>query len=192
MKTSAKVIPNWNQLTLFVGETHAPSTPEPGVTEKAKAPISPDTSLPWLEDYDLGGWSAKMFLHQLLITSMQPWHTSDTEQLLSEWTPLRLRANLGSEISLSDVIKKPGKALEASFRTSKMVQGLIRRSLARGRSLRLLLRTEQDTIPVIVTFTNSEDYESWTVTSGKDLLDSQKNSLLDFLRQHAPASVAMP
>jgi hypothetical protein len=72
-----------------------------------------------------------------------------------------------------------------------MVQGLIRRALARGRSLRLLLRTEHDTIPVIVTFGSlKKDCEFWTLKSEKVLPDSLRDGLLDFLKQHAPACMA--
>lgn len=186
METLELATKTWKQLTLFAEATHAQSTQGPEVTDPAKVPICPDTSLPWSEDSNLGGWSARMFLHQLLTTSMPHWTHLDTEQLLSEWTPQRLQGSHDKEISLSDVIKKPGMAYEDSFRTSKMVQGLIRRALARGKSLRVLLRTEQDTIPVIVTFLNPDDYESWTVTSERRLPDYLKDGLMDFLKQHAP------
>jgi len=61
-------------------------------------------------------------------------------------------------------------------------------TMARGRSLRLLLRTEHDTIPVIVIFGTASDCASWTLKSAKPLRDSQRDGLLAFLRQHAPAS----
>src|SRR5574341_1707700 len=32
-------------------------------------PTCPDTSLPWSQDYAHGGWSARMFLHQMLAIS---------------------------------------------------------------------------------------------------------------------------
>jgi len=176
------------QLTLWQEETPAQNTAEREATEKARAPICPDTSLPWSDDFALNGWSARMFLHQLLSISQPVWKHSDTERLLSESTVPHLRANLGSEISLSDVIRSPaGNSQEPSFRTAKMVQGLIRRALARGRSLRLLLRTERDTTPVIVTFgTNAMDYASWSLKSASALPDSLKDGLLDFLWRHAP------
>lgn len=180
------------QLTLFAEVIPAPHIPERGQYGEQNMPISPDTSLPWSDDYAHDGWSARMFLHQLLSTSMQHWQPLDTERLLSEWTPRRLRANLARETSLSDAIKPPGQTLPTSFRTPKMVRGLIRRALARGRSLRLLLRTEHDTIPVIVTFTKADDYGSWTATSAKALPASLRDGLLDFLRQHAPECVVTP
>lgn len=170
--------------------TPVQNTPEPEATARQNIPICPDTALPWLEDSSLGGWSAKMFLHQLFHTFLPLWRPSDTEQLLSGWTPLRIRDKAGKEISLSDYVKKPGAASEASFRSSRMVQGLIRRSLGRGRSFRLLLRTEHDTIPVIVIFgkKNSKNSEYWTLKSGKPLPDFLAAGLTDYLKRHAPES----
>jgi len=166
-------------------EIRAPNTATPEVMATHGIPISPDTSLPWSEDFALHGWSGRMFLHQLLSISTPHWSPLDTERRLSEWTPLRLRASLGSGISLSDVIKPLGQASENCFRSARMVRGLIRRALARGRSFRLLLRTEHDTIPVIVTFgSRGGDSESWTVTSGMPLPDCLLDGLLSFLRQH--------
>ena len=173
--------------TSSAAATHAQSTPAPAATETATTPTSPDTSLPWSDDFALDGWSARMFLHQQLRTSTPHWRTSDTEQLLSDWTPQRLRGKAASATSLSDAIKKPGKASAESFRTSQMVRGLIRRALARGRSLRLLLRTEHDTIPAIVIFGKKvQDSGFWTVESGKRLPDYLGSGLLDFLTRHAP------
>lgn len=181
------------QLTLFVVETPAPSIPAPEAMAPQSTPILPDTSLPWSDDYALGGWSARMFLHQLWSTSTPHWQLSDTERLLSGWTAQRLRGSPDRETSLSDAIKPPGKACASCFRTARMVQALIRRALARGRSLRLLLRTEHDTIPVIVTFgSKREDCESWTLKSAKPLPDSLAAGLLDFLKQHAPSSAETP
>lgn len=107
--------------------------------------------------------------------------------------PQRIRARAGSGISLSDFIKPPGEASETSLRTAKMVAGLIRRSSARGRSFRLLLRTEHDTTPVIVTFgKRGEDSESWTVTSARPLPDSLKAGLLDYLRRQSQGATETP
>ena len=177
-----------HESTRLLAETHAQNTREPGQTATVIIPTCPDTSLPWPEDFALGGWSARMFLHQLLSGSNARWHTSDTERVLSDWTPARSQANPGSGRSLSAIIKSPKRLCEQSFRTDRMVRGLIRRCLERGRSLRLLLHTELATIPVIVIFgTNPLDYESWTVKSENPLPDSLVGGLLDFLRQHVPA-----
>lgn len=166
----------------------ARSIPGPEATGNQSIPTSPDTALPWSEDFDLGGWSARMFLHQLLRTSRPAWKPSDTEQLLSEWTPLHIRGRAGNGITLSDYIKPADKVSADSFRTVRMVQGVIRRALERGRSFRLLLRTEHDTIPVIVTFgtRKQKDFAFWTVKSGKPLPDSLRAGLLAFLKRHMP------
>lgn len=189
MGTYGKSMTDWSTAPLFSEETRARAIPAPAATEIVKAPTSPDISLPWLEDFSLNGWSARMFLHQLLTTSQPAWSISDTEQLLFESTPLKLRANLGSGISLSAVVGPIANTFDPCFRTAQMVQGLIRRALARGRSLRLLLLIEQDTIPVIVTFgSRNSDYASWRLKSEKDLPDFLADGLLDFLKQHAPSS----
>jgi len=173
--------------TLSAAAIHAQSIPVPDRTAHQSIPICPDTSSPWSEDSALDGWSARMFLHQLCSISKPLWTISDTERLLSASSPRHLRANFDSVITLSAVIKCPRKASGVCFRTPRMVEGLIRRSLARGRSLRLLLRTERDTIPVIVIFgKNPKDYESWTVRSAKPLPDSQRDGLLEYLKRHAP------
>lgn len=169
----------------------ARNIPEPEATDAQNIPTCPDSASPWPEDSSLGGWSARMFLHQLFRGSLPRWKPSDTERLLSGWMPLRIRDKAGNGISLSDYIKKPGEASEVCFRSSRMVRGLIRRGLKRGRSFRLLLRTGRDTIPVIVTFGTKKRNcsESWTLRSGKPLPDSLADGLMDYLRRHAPESM---
>lgn len=187
METSENPSRSYPTQMLLPGVIPVLSTRGQDPTETVIPPICPDTSLPWSADYALGGWSARMFLHQLLTTTQSHWSTWDTERLLSERTPLRFRANLGKGISLSEFVMPPDTAWFGCFRTAHMVRGLIRRALARGRSFRLLLRTEQDTIPVIVTFgSQAVDSESWTLKSGKPLPDSLANGLLENLKQHAP------
>jgi len=162
-------------------------TATPAQMEIPNIPTCPATSSPWSQDAALGGWSARMFLHQVSSTSKPLWTTSDTERLLSASSPRHLRASFGRGITLSGVIKPPRKASATCFRTPRMVEGLIRRALARGRSLRLLLRTGRDTIPVIVTFGNKgTGYESWTLKSARPLRASQRDGLLAFLKRHAP------
>ena len=173
--------------TSFAAAIPVPTTPAPDPTARRIIPTSPDTSSPWPEDSALNGWSARMFLRQLLVTSEPVWSTSDTDALLSGSNPHHLRASFASGIMLSDVILPPGSASGSCFRSARMAQGLIRRALARGLSLRLLLRTERDTIPVIVIFgSRRQDYASWTIRSGKPLPDSLKDGLLGYLRQCAP------
>ena len=172
----------------------ARSTHERDQMEKASIPTCPDTSLPWSDDYDLGGWSARMFLHQLFRISTPHWKPSDTERLLSDSTPPRLRGKVGSGISLSDVLEPPDTThSEACFRDTDMVRVLIRRALARGRSLRLLLVTERGTTPVIVTFgRKGAPCDCWSAMSEPDLPDSLKTGLLDYLQQHRPDCTETP
>ena len=176
------------QLTLFVEATLAPNIPAPGPMATAGTPICPDTSLPWSDDYALGGWSARMFLHQLLTTSRWDWKPSDTESALSAATPIRLRLNADSgtlsSVNWASIHKTPR---ERSVRSASMVVGLIRRALARGRSFRLLLVTELDTIPVIVIFTTPiTGSEFFTLRSENPLPDFLRDGLKDFLLRHAP------
>jgi len=180
------------QLRLLVAEIPVPFAQKLKAAAKAVPPISPDTSLPWSQDYALDGWSARMFLHQIMSISMQHWQPSDTERLLSAWIPLKLLAKVGKGISLSAIIKPPGQASSISFRTPTMVRGLLRRTLKQRKSFRLLLLAERLTIPVIVIFTKPDDYASWMVTSAKPLPVSLRDGLLDFLKQHAPFFTAMP
>ena len=169
--------------------TLAPVTLKREAFTVADTPTCPDTTLPWSQDFALGGWSARMFLHQVLASSQPLWTPLDTERLLCKWTPPILQANPERESSLLACVALPGQALIGSFRSGKMVRGLLRRAVRRGRTLRVLLRTHADTIPVTITFGSQPlDCESWTVTSGKPLLDSLADGLLVFLREHAPSS----
>ena len=170
----------------------ARSVLEPEATAPAIIPTSPATSLPWSEDCGPGGWSAKMFLHQMIATSRPAWNCSDTERLLSEQMPLRLHLSKESEISLSEQIKPPGRAFQDSFVSSNALRGILRRVLARNKSFRVLLRSETATIPVTVTFGNRPDCVSLTVTSEQPLPDSLLIGFLDCLRQHLPGPVEMP
>ena len=181
-----------NQLSLLPEEIHARHTRGRDLSGAVNIPTYPATSCPWSGDCDHNGFSARMFLHQLSITSLPRWQVSDTERLLSEWTPLELRGNPGCVTSLSDAIKPPGQTSPASFRSARMAGGLVRRALARGRSLRVLLRTEHDTIPVIVTFGNNGGCESWTLKSEKPLPDFLADGLMDVLKQSAPGCVETP
>lgn len=161
---------------------HALSEAERDQMVKADIPTSPDTSLPWSENAGQDGWSAKMFLHQMISTSWHHWKSWDTERLLSGLTPLRLQAKGGSGISLSDQLKKPGRALPKAYSLPKTIVGLFRRASARCRSFRVLLRTERDTIPVIVTF-GMGSFESLMVRSEHPLPAYLLAGWLDFLRR---------
>lgn len=178
---------NLNELTSFVAATPAQATRGLDPTASPAVPTCPVSFLEWSDDNNLNGWSARTFLHQLLIGSMPHWRPLDTERLLSEWTPLRLRGNPASATSLSDAIRPATKVSAGCFRSAKMVRGVIRRASARGRSLRVLLRTEHATTAVIVTFgTKASDCASWMVQSERHFPACLTDGLLDFLRRHAP------
>jgi hypothetical protein len=170
-----------NQLRLFQVAIPVLSEAEREAMVKAIPQTYQDISSEWLESAGHGGYSAKMFLHQMMLTLRPHWSCSDTDRLLSGQTPLRLQVNNESEILLSHQIKKPGKAHSGSYVNFKAIQVIIRRAVRRGRSFRVLLRTDNDTIPVIVTFT-TEDCESWTLKSDSDLPACLKDGLMGVLK----------
>ena len=175
---------NNGDATLFAAATPARHTAERGPTARQGTQTSRDTSSPWPSDCALGGWSARMFCHTLLATSRPGWSYSDTERWLSDWMPLALHANPESGISLSAVLAPLGQASPASFRSVRMVRGLLRRVVKRARSLRVLLHDELATMPVIVTFgSQAEDCESWTVKNADALPASLVDGLLDYLKR---------
>ncbi len=180
-------VKHWYPSLAWLEATRVPFILGLGPMGQRRIPTLPDTSSPWSDDCAHNGWSARMFLHQLLQISTPHLMPSDTERLLSDWMPWALHVNPGSGTMLSDVILPLGQSSRVCFRTAKMVRGLIRRALARGRSLRVLLRTEHDTIPVIVTFgSHNKACEFWTIQSGKPLPASLRDGLLEFLMQHVP------
>ena len=170
-----------NQFFLFQEEIPVLSEAERVAMVKAKPLISLDISSEWLENAGPRGYSAKMYLHEMLLTLRPHWSCSDTDRLLSGQTPLRLQVNNESEISLSDQLKKPGKAHSGSYVSFKGIRGIIRRAVRRGKSFRVLLRSDNDTIPAIVTFL-TEDSESWTVTSDNALPECLKGGLMAVLK----------
>ncbi len=178
----------------FVEATRVLRIRVPAQTAVAFTPTYPDTSLPWSDDMSHNGYSARMFLHQLLTGFRPRWKPSDTERLLSAWMPPKLRGKVGNGISFVGAFNDPGCSSAECLRTPKMVRGVIRRALARGRSLRVLLHTGRDMIPVIVTFGKPEptDSASWTATSEKPLPAYLKDGLMDFLRQHALGCAETP
>lgn len=114
----------------------------PGGINRRDTPISPDTSLPWSGDFAHHGWSAKMYLHQMLSTSRPAWKPSDTESLLSRLTLEISPVRVGGGKSLSEVLEKTPPASNEYYLTAQMVAGLIRHALKRRRPLqRVLLRT---------------------------------------------------
>lgn len=178
---------DWNidQTLLPVG-IHAPSEAEREVIGKASIPTCPDTSLPWLAASGPHGWSAKMFLHQMIKTLRPHWDCSDTERLLSEQTPFQLRLKIEPEISLSDVIKKKASSPHMKELSSRMVIGLIRRANKRRKGIRVLLLTDAGTIPVTVIF-GTGDSSGFTLKKNESSLPgSLLDGLMDFLKRHVP------
>lgn len=187
-----RLTPNCHQLILLPEVIHAPNILKLEVVGEPQLPISPDISLPWSEDYAHDGWSAKMFLHQLLSTSLPHWRPSNTEQLLSEWTPQWSQGNPEQENLLSDAIKPIGMVSLNHFASFRKIQGLLRRRLRIEKSWRLYVRTKEEVIPVIISFTNPDDCESWMLKSAKNLPDFLADGLLDYLKQHAPECMEIP
>jgi hypothetical protein len=171
--------------TLFAEVTRALSTPSPAPISNPCTPTLPDTSLPWLEDFALNGWSARMFLHQLQTTLELHWEPSDTDMLLSASIAPRLLAKVERESSLSENIKRPGQAFASSFPSQKTVAAAVRRALERERSFRLLLNEDSGPVPVIVTSLNQPGSERWTLRSEKPLPDSRAAGLRDLMTRLA-------
>ncbi len=114
----------------------------PAGIDQASIPISPDTSLPWSQDFTHGGWSARMFLHQMLSGSLSGWMPSDTESLPSLSILATLQVRVGDGNSCSDVLLSYTPDLPELYLTPQMVLGLCRRAIKRKRPLQhVLLRT---------------------------------------------------
>ncbi len=168
------------QLLLFLEATRALVDRERGEIDRRSTPISPDISLPWSGECGPDGWSAKMFLHQMLSILRPRWTYSDTERLLSGRTPLRIQVNGGSGSSLSAVLRKPGEVESWTFVSDNALRGLIRRGLRRNRPFHVLLRTQSDLAMVTVTCTKDR-CEFSILSSGQDLPDSPIAGLQDLV-----------
>ena len=152
-------------------------------TGQANIPISPDTSLPWSEDCVHNGWSARMFLHQMLSISQPRWKPSDTESLLSRSTLEILPLRVANGNSLSDAMEATAPDSKEYYLTPSMVKGLARRALMRKRPLqRVLLRTRHGwrRKTVIVT-SNTKGYVFSLPRNAKASKDFLEAGLLDFL-----------
>lgn len=127
--------------TCSSGETRAKRTQSPSVTANHQAPTSPDTSLPWSQDYAHGGWSGRMFYHQLRAISTPHWSPSDTEHALSCLTVDPLPLNRAREITLSQVLDTPEELSDRLFLSPAMVRRFVLSSVRRCRTIsRVLLR----------------------------------------------------
>lgn len=176
-------LPWSKQLTLWSGAIPALHAPGLVGTGRRSTPISPDGSLPWSLDAAHGGWSARMFLHQMLSTSRAGWQPSDTELLLSLSTlaisPLRVAG--GS--SLSDALLSTAPDSRELYLTPAMVAGLARRASSRKRPLqRVLLRTPQGWRRRTVMCTSRGGDFAFSIPSKRKLSkDSPETGLLGFL-----------
>ena len=152
---------------------------------RAKAPTCPDTSLPWPQDSRLGGWSARMFLHQMLVNSRSAWSCSDTELYISRSTLAVLRVKVGRETSaLHALTTEPPPFSSGLYLSHQMIIGLARRAAKRGRPLQhVLQRTKDgDFQRRIVTFTRTElGYVPSLLKNASDSKDSAATTLLNFL-----------
>lgn len=186
-------MPTSPQLTLFTGAIPAHDTAEHGKSTPMRT-TCPDGSLPWSDNAGPDGWSARMFLHQLSITSQPLWRPSDTESLLSGWKAERLRASPARESSLSDVIKPHATAFANSFKTLKLVRSAIRRHLSAGRCLHVFVRTRAGSDLVRCSFGKKAtgEFGSLTVRSESGSLDFRPDGLVAFLGSLAQSLPATP
>ncbi len=183
----------YRQLNLFTAATHAQGTPGLDRQQPAQVPICPDISLPWSDDAGPGGWSAKMFLHQLSIISRQRWTPLDTESLLSGSTVLRLRASPARESSLLGCVKPPGKAFGNSFLTPSQVEYVVKRHCLREKLLHVLLCV-QDVRGLLVScsFGNPRGGGRWIAKNASGSPASLPGGLRDLVESVVRDLQAMP
>lgn len=148
-------------------------------------PTSPDTSLPWSQDAGPGGWSAKMFVHQMLAISQRPWNCSDTERLLSRSTAPRLPGNPGRESSLSEHLAATRTPSPTCFMSQQRVSSILRRHAAKGRSFRVFWRDGADVGSAMIAFGTRGDCASVRATKLSALPVCLPDGLVDFLKKHA-------
>ncbi len=165
-------------LMLFPEEIHVLVEAKQKEIAEVKAPIFPGTSCQSSDSSGPGSWSAKMFLHEIMLTLRLPWSYSATERLLSEWTPLHIQGKAGSGISLSEYVEPREKISENVYLSRTAVAGLLRRLSRRGLSFRVLLRTRTDIIPLILSFT-MDDSGCLKVEKLSDLEDIRNGGMKD-------------
>jgi len=144
-------------------------------------PTCPDTSLLWLGDFAHDGWSARMFLHQMLVILRPRWTCLDTDRLLQTRMPHRIRAKIDGAKSLSAVLKSPGQAQPWVYLSDTAIKGLLRRCFRRQRAILVLLHTRGDTMRVMVTFGKGKNSELQIQMKEHDSLDFLKDGLLNYL-----------
>lgn len=175
----------WKELevpTSLPAEIHALVEARPQTVRQVNTPTSPDTSLPWSQDYAHDGWSARMFLHQMISGLSPHWNCSDTDALSSELTPKRIRLKDGRGILLSDVINR-----EESTRfdlSSHAIAYMVKRSIKRQVGFHVLLLDTTGVKQVALSFgKGAQDFESCRVKNFHGLPDSQLDGLRDYLIQ---------
>ena len=173
----------WGQPMLFAGEIHALHVPWPEGIDRANIPTCPDTSLPWSGDFALGGWSARMFVHQMLSTLLPGWRCSDTESLLSRSTLVISQVRVAGGSSVSDALLPCVPDSSDLYLTPQMVMGLLHRAAKRKRPLqRVLLRTQTGWLRKTLTVTNRDGaYECSIRPNANPCRGSPEAGLLDYL-----------
>ncbi len=150
---------------------------------RLKCPISPDTSLPWQDDQAHNGWSARMFLHQILSNSHSHWRPSDTESLLSGWMLETSQVRVAGGSSASDALQDSLLDSHELYLTRQMVLGLCRRAVKRKRPLqRVLLHTPAGWLRRTVTVTSRGEGYAFSLPKSVNVFkDSPEAGLLAFL-----------
>jgi len=171
------------QSMLFVEEIPALHVPWPEGIDRVSIPTCPDTSLPWSGDFALGGWSARMFVHQILSTLLPGWSCSDTESLLLRSTLVISQVRVGGGSSASDALLPCAPDSSDLYLTPQMVVGLLRRAAKRKRPLqRVLLRTPTGWLRKTLTVTSrGEGYGCSIRPNASPCRGSPEAGLLDFL-----------
>lgn len=172
-----------HQLTLFAEAIPALYEAKREQIDRRNIPTCPDITSPWLHNAGPDGYSAKMFLHQMMSNLHPHWNCLDTERLLSPQMPHRLPDKTEGAISLSDVLKKPGFADSKSYISEKASLGILKREKKRRRGILVLLRTASDTMRVTVSFgKDGEPCVLRTAKSVSDFPDSLSVGLMDYLK----------
>gem|GEM_PF-2165697 len=181
----------WGQSTLFAEEIHALHVPWPEGIGPASIPICPDTSLPWSGDFAHRGWSARMFVHQMLSTLLPGWSCSDTESLLSRSTLVISQVRVAGGSSVSDALLPCAPDSSELYLTPQMVMGLLRRAWKRKRPLqRVLLRTPTGWLRRTLTVTSRNGvYECSIRPNANPCRGSPEAGLLDYLARAVESSL---
>jgi len=183
-----------NEQNSSVEEIPARADLSPGVTGQPLGPICPDGSLPWSADCGPNGWSAKMYLHQMLSNSLSGWNPSDTERLLSVSTVGTLQVRVAGGNSCSAALLDSPPSSENLYLTPLMVLGLLRRAHRRRRPLqRVLLRTPSGwRRRTLIVTSQAGGYGVSLPKNARPCKDSPEAGLLDFLNHAAGSCSAMP